>query len=357
MEQDRSFEKKAVEAAIRIAIVAVLVVWTYQIIRPFLMPVIWGLIIAVAVNPFIETCSNCLGGRRKLVSIFFGVLIIITLVIPVVLLSTSSIQALQPYMKGIHKINITIPPPPSTVKAWPLIGEYVSKFWSLASTNLGAVLKQFEPQLKAAAVYLLGLVGGGVKAVFLFIISIVIASGLLANAHSAACSIRKVICRFAGDKGPEIIQITTSTIRAVMLGVVGVAIIQSILSAIGMLIVGVPLTGLWAALVLVCAVIQLPPFLVLGPVSVWVFYTSETTPAVIFLIWCLIVSASDSVLKPLLMGRGVKIPMLVILIGALGGLMVSGIIGLFIGAVIVAISYELFIAWVEEADESCSKCK
>ncbi len=356
MESNRSFEKMAMEAAIRIAVVAALVIWTYQIIRPFLMPLIWGVIIAIAVDPFIERCAHLLGNRRRLAAALFALVIMVTLVVPVVMLSTSSFQALQPYIKDIHKIHLTIPPPPKSVSAWPVIGSLVAKFWTMASQNLGAIVKQFEPQLKGIFLYLIGLVGGGVKAVFLFVISIITAAALLANAQKAASVTRRIICRFSGEKGPEIVGLATATIRAVMLGVVGVAIIQSVLSAIGMIIMGIPLAGLWAVLVLVCAVIQLPPLLILGPVAGWAFMTYDTTPAVIFLIWCLIVSASDSFLKPLLMGRGVKIPMLVILLGALGGMMVSGIIGLFLGAVIVAISYELFLAWVAEVDESRPGC-
>ncbi len=350
MDENRSFEKNAMEAAIRIAVVAALVVWTYQIIRPFLMPLIWGVIIAIAVEPFISRCALWLGGRRKLAAILFAVAIMLTLVIPVIMLSASSFQVLQPYIKDIHKIHISIPPPPNSVNQWPVIGPAAAKLWTFASENLTGLVKQFEPQLKSAVLYLIGLAGGGLKAVFLFVVSIIVASALLANAQEAAFATRRIICRFSGEKGPEIVNLATSTIRAVMLGVVGVAIIQSVLAAAGMLVMGVPLAGLWAVLVLVCAVIQLPPILILGPVSGWVFTVSDTAPAVIFLVWCIIVSASDSFLKPLFMGRGVRIPMLVILLGALGGMMVSGIIGLFLGAVIVAITYELFMAWVAEAD-------
>ncbi len=134
-----------------------------------------------------------------------------------------------------------------------------------------------------------------------------------------------------------------------MQGVVGVAVIQSVLAAIGMVLVGVPAAGLWTVLTLVCAVSQLPPILVLGPVAVYVFSITSTTTAVIFLVWVLLVTASDGFLKPMLMGRGVDIPMLVILLGVLGGMMLSGIMGLFTGAVVLAIMYTLFMAWIAES--------
>ncbi len=351
-DEKRTFEKIAIESAIKIVAVAALVIWTYQIIHPFIMPVIWGIIIAIAVDPFIAKCANALGGRRKLVSILFAIIIIVALIVPVVMLSSSSIKALQPLVKNMGQWHIVIPPLPSGVENLPVVGHNISKLWSLASTNLGELLKQFEPQIKIAAGYILGLVGGGVKAVFMFLIAIIIASALLATAEKSTAAMQKVVRRFAGAKAEEINCLATSTIRAVMLGVVGVAIIQSVLAAAGMLAVDVPFAGVWAVLVLICAVIQLPPILVLGPVAAWVFLEMDnTTVAVIFLIWCILVSMSDSLLKPIFMGRGADIPMLVILLGALGGMMLSGIIGLFIGAVVTAISYTLFMAWVNEVDE------
>ncbi len=348
MEDQRTFEKNALEAAIKIALVAALVVWTYQIIRPFIMPVVWGAIIAVAVDPFIGKCARFTGGRRRLVVVLFALVVIVILVVPVVMLSASSIQALQPYVKKLH---ITIPMPPESVKGWPLIGPYISKMWTMASENMGALLKQFQPQLKAILRFLLGLVGGGVKAVFIFIVSLLIAAVFLATSERAEATVGRIINRFAGERGPELKRLATATIRAVMLGIVGVALIQSILAALGMLVVGVPMVGLWAVLVLVCAVCQLPVILILGPVAAWVFFVKDNTAlAVGFLIWSVVVSMMDNILKPIFMGRGVDIPMLVIFVGALGGMMLSGIIGLFIGAVVVAISYKLFMAWVEEGE-------
>jgi len=351
VEYSRTFEKNALEAAIKIAMVAILCIWTYEIVKPFIMPIIWGIIIAVAVEPFIAKCSDMAGGRRKLISVLFALLVIVALIVPVVKLSASSYDALVPMIKTIQNKSVEIPPPPASVESWPLVGSYISKIWLQASSNFGAVLKQFAPQLKTAAAYLLGSVGGGVKAVLMFIISVVIASALLVSSAKWVEVIQRIMRRFAGERGPEITVLSTATIRGVMLGVVGVAIIQSVASAVGMLVAGIPVAGLWAVLVLVCAVIQLPPILILGPVAVWYFTVADTTAATIFLVYSIIVSSSDGVLKPLLMGRGVDIPMLVILIGALGGMMLSGIIGLFIGAVIVAISYTLFMAWVQEADD------
>ncbi len=347
-ENAKIVEKNAIDAAIKIGILGTMVVCTLFIVKPFIIPVLWGIIIAVAMEPFVGKAAAAMGGRRKLVSVIFALVVILALIVPAVMLVSSSIDAVQSISAGLEDNSLTVPPPPEGVKDWPLIGPPVSKSWDLASSNLAAALKQYGPQLKAAASTLLGSIGGGVIAVFMFIISTVIAAALLATADKGSKSMNKIVSRFAGERGEEITSLATATIRGVMQGVVGVAIIQSILSAMGMVVVGVPAAGLWAVLVLVLAVIQLPPILVLGPVAAWVFSAAETVPAALFLVWALLVSASDGVLKPLLMGRGVDIPMLVILIGALGGMMLFGIIGLFVGAVVVAISYTLFTTWVEE---------
>jgi len=342
------FEKNAIEAAIKIAILATMVSFTFRVIQPFVMPVLWGIIIAVAVEPLIGGISRRIGGRRKLTATMFALVVVAALIIPSFMLISSSIDTAQEVSARMENDTLLVPPPPAGVKELPVIGSSLYASWSLASTNLGAALKKFSPQLKSAAGAVLPKVGGGVKAVFMFIVSVAIAGALLATAERGSNVMNKIVTRFAGDRGADIITLGTATIRGVMQGVIGVAFIQAILSAIGMLAVGVPAAGIWAVLVMIVAIIQLPPILILGPIAAWVFTFADTTPAVIFLVWALVVSGCDGFLKPILMGRGVDAPMLVILIGALGGMMLSGIIGLFVGAVVVAITYTLFMAWIEE---------
>ncbi|KPK56910.1 MAG: hypothetical protein AMS21_12220, partial [Gemmatimonas sp. SG8_38_2] len=237
----------------------------------------------------------------------------------------------------------------SRVAGWPLVGEPLNDAWSLASTNLEAALERYEPQVKALAARLLSAMGGLGIGVLQFIISIIIAGVFLATSEAASKSAVRVANRFAGEQGEEFVVLADKTIRSVALGVLGVAVIQSLLSLIGMAVVNVPGAPVWALIVLLLAVVQLPPALVMLPVAIYVFTTTSTVPAVIFLIYALIVSGSDAFLKPLLLGRGVSVPTLVILIGAIGGVMRSGIIGLFVGAVVLALAYQLFVAWLGEA--------
>lgn len=344
-------EKNLIEAAIRLAVIGIMAVVTLQIVRPFIIPVAWGVIIAVAVNPFINLMAAKVGDRKKLVSILFALLVISALVIPSVLLVTASLDTVQELSTSLENETLTVPPPPETVAEWPIVGESLYNAWSLSSSNLDAALQKFGPQIKDASVMLLSKAGGSLKDVFMFIISVVIAAALLVTSSTCEAAVHKVMSRFTGQRGVELTALGTATIRGVMLGVIGVAVIQAVLSAFGMILVGVPAAGLWAALVLILAVIQLPPIIILGPIAAWVFSFASTGPAVFFLIWALLVSGCDGFLKPVLMGRGVDAPMLVILIGALGGMMASGIIGLFVGAVVVAIFYTLFMHWVDEGTQ------
>ncbi len=346
--------KNIIEVASKIVILGTMIILSFQLIKPFLLPVFWGTILAVALEPFIARLAKILGDRRSLAAVLFVLGVLAALVVPTVFLTLSSVDVVEGLITQMQDKTLTIPLPPTKVAEWPLVGQSIYQAWYLFATNLEGALKQFAPEIKTVAETVLGSVGGGLVGLFMVIISTCIAGVFMAKADQSAAVARKVITRFAGESGAEITNLATATIRGVMLGVVGVAVIQAILSAIGMVVVGVPASGLWAALVLVVAVCQLPPIIVLGPVAAYVFSVAETTPAVIFLIWAIFVMAIDSVLKPILMGRGVDIPMLVILIGALGGLMLAGIIGLFVGAVILASMYTLFMAWLDESDDNHS---
>jgi predicted PurR-regulated permease PerM len=344
----RPFSKDIIDIVIKISALGILVVWTFQLIKPFLIPVIWGMILAVATEPFIAWVSKKMGGRRSLAAILFVLMIIAALIIPAVLLGMSSVGTVQVLAEQMQNKALVIPPPPATVIDWPVVGKPLHNAWELASTNLGAALKQFAPQIKTTLGTVLSSVGGGLFGIFMAVISTCIAGVLLAKSEKSSGIAGKIITRLAGERGSEITGLAVGTIRGVMQGVVGVAVIQAILAAIGMIAAGVPAAGLWAVLTLICAVGQLPPRLILGPVAAYVFSVSNTTPAVIFLVWVIFIMAIDGFLKPMLMGRGVDVPMIVIMIGALGGMMLSGIIGLFVGAVVVAIMYTLSMVWLDE---------
>ena len=341
--------QRAVEAAIRIGLVFLLAAWCFLIVEPFIIPILWGIIIAVASYPLYGWMRDKLGGRGKLAATLFTLLALALLITPTVMLVGTVADTTQHLSKDLQEGTLTIPPPPASVGEWPLIGEELSAFWSRASENLGATLTSIAPHLKEAAGMLLATAAGAGAGVLQFVISIIIAGVILANAVASTGFLTALAKRLIGDQGEELTTLASKTVRSVAQGVLGVALIQSLLAGVGLLAASVPGAGLWALIVLLLAIVQLPPILILAPIILYVFSASSTAVAVIFMIWSIAVSMSDAFLKPLLLGRGVEVPVLVILVGAIGGMIYSGIIGLFVGAVILAFGYELFKAWLKEA--------
>ena len=251
---------------------------------------------------------------------------------------------------------LNIPPPADKVKEWPVIGEKLHAIWLQASENLEDTLIKYEAETKKVGKAIIAGAAGAAGTILQFVISIIISGVLLANAEGAYRVTIKIFQRLTHiDTGKEYTDLAKATIRSVAQGVLGVAMIQASFSALGMIVMDVPAWGLWTIVVLVLAIAQLPPIFVLGFVSAYVFSVAETTPAVIFLVYCIIISSSDGFLKPLFLGRGMSTPMLVILLGAIGGMMMSGIIGLFVGAIVLALSYELFMKWLGENDAEVEK--
>lgn len=341
----------SVDVAVRLAVTGLLVVWCFKIFTPFILPMMWGIIIAVALAPMFGKLTALLRGKRGIAAALFTLAAIVLIVIPTFQIGDSVVRSSLSLADKVEEGEITVPAPKETVRDWPVVGNQVYEAWETASSNMSTAIERYQPQLRAAGAWALGKVGGLAGAILTTIISLTIAGFMLTYAEGGEKKARSVAGRLGGQTGESVIGITTATIRSVAQGVLGVALVQAAAAGLGMFIAGVPAFGVWTILVLILAVIQLPPLLVLLPIGIWYFTATDSTViAVIFLVWCLLVSGSDTFLKPMFLGRGLSTPMPVILIGAIGGMMLHGIIGLFVGAVVLAIGYELFRAWmVEEA--------
>ena len=345
--RDEDFINKAIAVTIRIGFMLFLLVWCYKIISPFIMPVLWGIIIAVSIYPVFKKLVSILGNREKLAATLLTLFALSLLIVPTVFFLESTVTSMQTLGKKIEEGSLAVPPPSEKVASWPVVGKPLHDVWMLASENIGAAIQKFKPQIKKIAPKLLSAAAGLVFTILQFIISIIISGALLVYAQSSERTAQTVFTRLMGEQKKDFTKVAGATIRSVVQGVLGIAFIQAVLAGIGMLAVGVPAAGLLALVVLFFAIVQLPGILVLGPVIVYVFTITDTTPAVIFMIWSLVVGLSDNFLKPLLLARGVDTPMLVILLGAIGGMMTSGIIGLFVGAVVLTLGYTVFTALLE----------
>lgn len=345
---DARFLNRTLEATVRVGAVFVLVAWCFQLIQPFFIPIIWGIIIAVASVPGYRWLETRLGDRRGLAAALTTLLLLAVLIVPTVMLSGTLVDSAKALARNLSAGTLTIPPPPPEVSGWPIIGEPLARFWHLASTNLEGALGQIGPQLKGVGSWLLSAVAGVGFGILQFVLAIVIAGVFLAHTASSHATALAIADRLAGSRGRELADLAEVTVRSVARGILGVSLLQAVAAGVGFLAVGIPGAGLWALLCLLLSVVQLGVGLVAIPAVIYVFYTAETLPAVVFMIWMILVTVMDNLLKPILLGRGVDVPMAVIFIGAIGGFITSGIIGLFVGAVVLVLSYKLFLAWLHQ---------
>lgn len=336
---------KALEVSIHVGLAILLTVVCLLILRPFVPLLTWGIIIAVAAYPGFKKLERKLGDRRVIAAVLFTLALLAILILPVFFLAESLVGGVQSLTAHVKSGTAIIPPPPASIADWPMVGTPLRNAWLLASRDLTELLKEFAPQVKAAIPGVLSATAGLGSTVLQLLLSIIVSGVLLANAPAAYQLIHSLADRLFGEKGLEYQQLVGSTIRSVTFGIIGVAVIQSVFAALGFLVVGMPAFGLWAIIFLVAAVLQFG-VIVLIPAVIYVFATATTTKAVIFLVWCIIVGVMDNVLKPILLGRGAVVPMAVVFLGAIGGFVAMGIIGLFVGAIVLSVGYKLFLAWL-----------
>ena len=318
-----------------------------MVLLPFIPLIAWGIIIAIAINPAYRKLRNVFsGGRGTLAAVLCALLLLSVLIVPVALLTGTMIDGIQKLVAHIKEGTLVVPPPPEHVGEWPIIGQPVLRAWTMASTNLTGLLQSFAPQIKAIVPGLLTASAGIGLTVLQFVLSIVVAAALLANATGCAKVTRSLANRLFGDQGPEFEDLAESTVRSVTNGILGVAVIQSVLAGLGFLVGGLPGAGLWTLIFLFAAVLQVG-VVVLVPAVIYMFAIASTTKAILFLVWCIFVGLIDNVLKPLLLGRGAAVPIAVVFLGAIGGFIVMGTLGLFVGAIVLSVGYKLFLAWLE----------
>lgn len=349
--KDQAFVRRSLAAALQIGLIFLLASWCLKIIYPFIGLVAWAAIIAIAIYPLHLKLSVMLGGREKWSATLIVLIGLGILLAPTWSLTGSSIETARHLAAGLEEGTLSVPPPNENVAEWPLVGKDIYALWNDAAINLEATLGQHSEQVKAFSSWLLKTIASTTMGILGFAVSIIIAGVFMVGAETSYQAFRAIGHRLSGERGANFTDLSVATIRSVAKGVLGVAFIQTLLAAIGLLVMDIPGAGIWATIILVLAIAQLPPILVLGPIAIWVFSTAEPVPATIFLVYSMLVSFSDAILKPMLLGRGVDVPMLVILLGAIGGMITSGIIGLFIGAVILALGYKLFMLWLNPEEE------
>lgn len=340
------YTSRPIEVFIRIILISLMAVSCFFIVKAFIPFIAWAIIISVATFPAYELVRRALRERQNTAAVIYALFLLAIVIVPVALMAGTLIEGLQSLAAQLSAGTLAVPPPPASIAKWPIIGAPLVSVWTLASTNLAEAVRKFAPQIQSFVPKVLSASAAIGMAALQFVLSIILAAILLSNASNNTKFCHLIFKRILGDKAAEFEELTVVTIRSVTNGVVGVALIQSVFASIGFVVVGLPGAGLWSAVFLVTAVLQ-AGFLTLIPAVIYAFALSSTKTAIMFLIWSVIVGSMDNILKPILLGRGSKVPIGVIFIGVIGGFMVLGIIGLFIGAVVLSVGYKLFLAWLK----------
>jgi predicted PurR-regulated permease PerM len=355
LELEQRLSRKLLDILIRAGVIFVMALLCYRIFSPFISLMAWSMILAVTLYPAHQKLARRMRGKQGLAATLLVLIGIVLIGVPTALLMASLGESLQDLVAGVRDGSLKIPAPAPGVAAWPLVGERIHALWSQAHTDLPSLIHSMQPQLRDLLRQALQVVAGIAGGMLLFLFSFIVAGIIMAFGQSGARAVRAIFARLLGvRRGDEFAVLSTATVRAVALGVLGVAFIQAIVVGLVLMIASVPFTGVLALVVLVIGIVQVPAIVVSLPVIVYIWASGHygSTAAVTYTVLLLIAGSLDNVLKPLLLGRGVDAPMVVVLLGALGGLASSGLLGMFVGATFLTLSYQAFMWWVANSPDA-----
>jgi predicted PurR-regulated permease PerM len=347
-----------IDVAVRLGLIATIVYVSLLLLQPVAPLMLWAIILSVAVFPLFNLVRRRLHVRDGLAAALFSVLLLVLLLTPVVILAGSAIDSLDAYARMLLRGEHVVPPPPESVRDWPMVGKRVYEFWLNGSNDIRALVTTHVGQLASAGRWIGRIAAGVFLEVLQFAGAIIVAGILLAYSDELLETVRGLAGRVADKRGRHFLEIAGSTIRNVSQGVIGIALLQSALLGIGMLVAGVPFAGPITFVCLVLAIVQVGPNIIMIPVIIWSWMYLPALHAGLFTVYTLPLLLLDNVLRPILMARGLPTPMAVILAGVICGTLAGGLIGLFVGPVVLSVFYDLLVAWIasgarpEEGDAS-----
>ena len=348
-EFERRVASRLMDVLIRAGLIVALAALCYRVFSPFLTLMVWALILAIAMYPLHLAFARRMRNRQGFAATLLVLIGIVLLVVPAGFLVSLLGDSVQQFVERAQDGNLEIPAPYPAVEGWPLVGKKLHALWSTAHADLPALIQSQQAKigdLAKTALAFVASIGGGLLG---FLASFIIAGIIMAFGESGERAMRSIFRRVFGTaRGEEFATLSTQTIRAVANGVIGVAFIQAIIIGLVLVFAGVPFTGVLTVIVLVLGIAQVPALIVTLPVIgyIWASGNYETAAAMGYTVLLVVSGMADNVLKPLLLGRGVEAPMPVILLGALGGMATAGILGMFVGATLLALGYQLFMSWV-----------
>lgn len=339
--------REIIDLLLPLFLTALLIALCVQLLLPFVGLLLWTIILAICFNPLQEKmlARGWKPGRAALV---LGSVIVALILIPTSIAAFSAATSIPGLVSGIHEGTLHVRPPPPALESVPVIGPKAHAAWAQAANDFPAFVREHGSKLRDFSRWMLHQAGGMLGAILLLVVAVILAAVALAYAKSLRAFFAAVFARITGtrEQGEHLMDIIGATVRSVATGVIGVAFVQALLVGIGFFVAGVPFAGLLSLLAFLLGIVQFPVLIVTLPAIAWAFSAMETTPAIIFTVWSIIAGLSDAALKPLLIGHGLEVPMPIILLGVIGGVMAYGLVGLFIGAVILAVGYVLFYEWL-----------
>ncbi|MEO1089553.1 MAG: AI-2E family transporter [Pseudomonadota bacterium] len=346
---DDDFTARGTDLAVRLVAVGLLGAWCFFLIRPFVAMIVWGGILGIALRPVFLWFERMLGGRSVPAAVLLTLLGLAIIIGPVGLLVASFATGVQTLAAAAAAGTLHLPEPPDFVLDLPLFGQQLHTLWAEASGNLEEFLQRHQSDLSGLLRLLVGMAATAGLTMLQFVGAMIIAGIAQTQADSIVAGLERLADRLTPERGRAFIGLTAATVRNVARGVVGISVLQGLLLGLGFLVAGVPFAGLLALLCVFLAIVQIGPTLIVVGVTVYVWVHMSTLTAVLFTIWIVPANVIDNVLKPIVMSRGLPVPMLVILVGVIGGTLVHGIVGLFVGPVILAMGYEMLRGWVQVA--------
>ena len=348
-EFERRFASRLMDVLIRAGLIVALTALCYRVFSPFLTLMVWALILAVAMYPLHLALAARVGNRQGLAATLLVLIGIVLIVVPSSILMSLLGDAVKRFIENIQSNNLQIPAPYSGIESWPIVGRKLHALWSAAHSDLPALVQSMQPKISDLSKGALAFVASIGVGLLQFLASFIVAGIIMAFGQSGARAMRSIFKRmFGGARGDEFATLSTQTIRAVANGVIGVAFIQAIIIGLVLIFAGLPGAGVLTVIILVLGIAQVPALIVTLPAIayIWASGNYETGAAIAYTVLLAVSGMADNVLKPLLLGRGVDAPMPVILIGALSGMAAAGILGMFVGATLLALGYQLFMGWV-----------
>lgn len=344
------FKDRFIERVILLGLLAFLAFTCLTIVRPFIGPMLWGIIITVSTWPLYRWLAEHLGNRRKTASAIMSVGLLVVLVVPISVLVSSLAEGIAAVAGLLRELTaVHLPPPPEWLRDLPVIGIGLDERWREAMVDLPAALQQLQPYIGTAAAWALSWGAELGVAAIQFVVAVIIAAILYVTGENAAGVLRRFVARIGGAHHLGLLDVAAQTIRGVAAGIIFTAFIQAVLLALGLAVVGAPGPIVLGFVTFFLLVLQLPNWLVWLPVVIWLAYREQTGLAVLLFVWgFFVVSTIDNFIRPYLISQGAKLPFLLIVVGVIGGLLAYGFIGLFVGTTILGVGYTLFLSWLDE---------